>query len=75
MFSSNANIDMHFVPQCFIFRYLKKTFARALDHSDPHVVVFLGDLMDEGHIASAEDFNAYKRRFDSIFEMPDHIMV
>ncbi|CAL7952139.1 unnamed protein product [Xylocopa violacea] len=54
--------------------YLKKTFSRALDHSNPHVVVFLGDLMDEGHIANAEKFNLYKRRLDSIFEMPDHIM-
>lgn len=31
--------------------------------------------MDEGHIANAESFKDYKRRLDSIFEMPDHIMV
>ncbi|XP_076642954.1 metallophosphoesterase [Halictus rubicundus] len=55
-------------------RYLKKTFSKALDHSQPHVVVFLGDLMDEGHIANAEEFRDYKRRLDSIFDMPDHIM-
>ena len=55
-------------------RYLKKSFSRALDHSQPHVVAFLGDLMDEGHIATAEDFKGYKRRLDSIFEMPEHIM-
>ena len=66
---------MNFVPQYLICRYLEKTFSRALDHSDPHVVVFLGDLMDEGHIASAESFKSYKRRLDSIFQMPDHIMV
>lgn len=74
-FFSNVNIDLNFVPQCFICRYLKKTFSRALDHSNPHVVIFLGDLMDEGHIANAESFKDYKRRLDSIFEMPDHIMV
>ncbi|XP_076162815.1 metallophosphoesterase [Ptiloglossa arizonensis] len=55
-------------------RYLKETFSRALDHSQPHVVAFLGDLMDEGHVAGAETFKAYKGRLDSIFEMPDHIM-
>ncbi|XP_076618110.1 metallophosphoesterase [Colletes latitarsis] len=55
-------------------RYLKKTFSRALDHSQPHVVAFLGDLMDEGHIANEESFTEYKKRLDSIFEMPDHIM-
>lgn len=31
--------------------------------------------MDEGHIANTESFKDYKRRLDSIFEMPDHIMV
>lgn len=31
--------------------------------------------MDEGHIASADDFDRYKRRLDSIFLMPDDIMV
>lgn len=65
----------HFVPQCIICRYLKKTFSKALDHSDPHVVIFLGDLMDEGHIANADNFKTYKKRLESIFEMPNHIMV
>lgn len=55
-------------------RYLRKTFSRALKHSQPHVIAFLGDLMDEGHIATAEYFETYKRRFDSIFQMPDEIM-
>lgn len=56
-------------------RYLEKTFSRAVRFSQPHVIVFLGDLMDEGHIANAEDFERYKRRLDSIFSMPDDIMV
>ncbi|XP_048512701.1 uncharacterized protein LOC105693240 [Athalia rosae] len=54
--------------------YLKKTFSRALKHSRPHVIVFLGDLMDEGHIAPTEDFELYKQRFDDIFQTPDHVM-
>ncbi|XP_015524173.2 uncharacterized protein C630.12 [Neodiprion lecontei] len=54
--------------------YLRKTFARALAHSQPHVIAFLGDLMDEGHIASGEYFEKYKRRFDSIFQTPDDVM-
>jgi metallophosphoesterase superfamily enzyme len=58
-----------------IFRYLEKTFSRAVKYSQPHVIVFLGDLMDEGHIANGEDFEKYKRRLDSIFSMPDDIMV
>lgn len=43
--------------------------------SQPHVIAFLGDLMDEGHVANAEDFERYKRRLDSIFSTPDDIMV
>jgi hypothetical protein len=37
--------------------------------------VFLGDLMDEGHIASAEDFEKYKRRLANIFDTSDDVMV
>ncbi|XP_012538134.1 uncharacterized protein LOC105837698 [Monomorium pharaonis] len=55
-------------------RYLEKTFSRALKFSQPHVIAFLGDLMDEGHVANVEDFERYKRRLDSIFSMPDDIM-
>ncbi|XP_035731788.1 uncharacterized protein LOC118445872 isoform X2 [Vespa mandarinia] len=55
-------------------RYLEKTFSRALRYSQPHVIVFLGDLMDEGHIANVEKFNQYKKRLDSIFQTPDNIM-
>lgn len=63
------------VPQCCVFRYLEKTFSRALKYSQPHVIAFLGDLMDEGHIANAENFERYKRRLDSIFFTSDDIMV
>ncbi|OXU20292.1 hypothetical protein TSAR_013928 [Trichomalopsis sarcophagae] len=55
-------------------RYLKKTFSRAVSRTQPDVIVFLGDLMDEGHIANAEDFEKYKRRLAHIFDTPDHIM-
>ncbi|XP_066603955.1 metallophosphoesterase 1 homolog [Prorops nasuta] len=55
-------------------RYLAKTFSRALKHSQPHVIIFLGDLMNEGHIASTDEFNRYKRRFDNIFDTSENIM-
>ncbi|XP_015589694.1 metallophosphoesterase 1 homolog isoform X2 [Cephus cinctus] len=55
-------------------QYLKKTFTRALRHSQPHAIAFLGDLMDEGHIAPPEYFQRYKERFDDIFYTPEHIM-
>ncbi|XP_020278765.1 uncharacterized protein LOC109852221 [Pseudomyrmex gracilis] len=55
-------------------RYLEETFSRALRHSQPHVIAFLGDLMDEGHIATLDEFKKYKKRLDSIFSTPDNIM-
>ncbi|XP_033226292.1 uncharacterized protein LOC117178879 isoform X2 [Belonocnema kinseyi] len=55
-------------------RYLAKTFSRAIRHADPHAIVFLGDLMDEGHIASSADFEKYKHRLNSIFQTSDHVM-
>ncbi|XP_058788617.1 uncharacterized protein LOC131662744 [Phymastichus coffea] len=55
-------------------RYLQKTFSRAVRYAQPNVIVFLGDLMDEGHIAPTEHFLIYKRRLADIFDTPDDIM-
>ncbi|XP_063985476.1 uncharacterized protein Mppe isoform X3 [Diachasmimorpha longicaudata] len=55
-------------------RYLAKTFTRAMSHAQPDVIVFLGDLMDEGHISTMQDFSRYKSRFDRIFQTPEHIL-
>ena len=46
-----------------------------MSRTQPNVIVFLGDLMDEGHIAVAEHFEKYKRRLADIFDTADHIMV
>lgn len=48
-------------------QYLKKTFTRALDHAQPDVVCFLGDLMDEGSVAADEPYLRYLDRFNSVF--------
>ncbi|XP_060519624.1 uncharacterized protein LOC132697898 isoform X1 [Cylas formicarius] len=48
-------------------RYLKKTFKYAQAFVKPDVIAFLGDLMDEAHIASDEDFYSYIRRIFNIF--------
>ena len=69
-------LKLHQCPILFwFFRYLSKTFYNAVRYTQPNVIVFLGDLMDEGHISDIETFQKYKLRFDSIFETPDHIMV
>ncbi|XP_043274366.1 uncharacterized protein Mppe isoform X2 [Venturia canescens] len=55
-------------------RYLSNTFSRAVRHSRPHAIAFLGDLMDEGHIATIEEFSKYKKRLDDIFYTKDDIL-
>lgn len=51
-------------------RYLHLGFSRALRASKPDVVLFLGDLFDEGVTMSASDFKRTVKRFRSIFAMP-----
>ncbi|XP_050390608.1 uncharacterized protein LOC126809839 isoform X2 [Patella vulgata] len=48
-------------------RYLSKTFQLAYSYSQPDIVVFLGDLMDEGSKASPDEYQSYFTRFNSIF--------
>lgn len=57
----------------FIFhRYLKRTYSLAYDFVQPDLVIFLGDLMDEAHIASKREFYEYVRRIFSIFLEPEN---
>ena len=48
-------------------RYLSKTYLRTVQHVHPHLIVFLGDLLDEGSITNQEDYNEYAQRFHNIF--------
>jgi len=48
-------------------RYLSKTFSWAKYAYDPDIVVFLGDLMDEGSEGSDEEFAHYVKRFNGIY--------
>lgn len=53
----------------------RKTFRLAVSHTQPHVIVFMGDLMDEGSVANAEEFRRYVNRFKDIFHVPNDIAV
>ncbi|XP_021925589.1 DNA polymerase beta isoform X2 [Zootermopsis nevadensis] len=50
-------------------RYLYKTFQKAFYHVNPHVVVFLGDILDEGSIATNEEYGRYMKRFYDVFNV------
>ncbi|XP_017147898.1 metallophosphoesterase 1 homolog isoform X2 [Drosophila miranda] len=49
-------------------RYLQKTFERAVAFTQPHIIVFLGDLLDEGNIATAQEYKQYVKRFRRIYQ-------
>lgn len=69
----NLNEVFHPITPFSIFdidRYLKITYNEVYHFVKPDVVIFLGDLMDEAHIASDEDFNKYVRRLFNIFLSP-----
>lgn len=44
-----------------------KTYNLAYDFVQPDLVIFLGDLMDEAHIATKKEFYQYVRRIFAIF--------
>ncbi|XP_021701095.1 uncharacterized protein LOC5564483 isoform X2 [Aedes aegypti] len=50
--------------------HLSKTYRKALQHTTPDVICFLGDLMDEGSVASAVQYDEYYARFANIFPQP-----
>ena len=52
-----------------IDRYLSKTFSWAMYAYDPQVVVFLGDLIDEGSEADQDDYQDYVIRFKNIYSL------
>lgn len=52
-----------------IDRYLSKTFSWAMYAYDPGVVIFLGDLIDEGSEADKDDYLDYVSRFRNIYSL------
>lgn len=46
---------------------MKKTYLYAFDFVKPDVVIFLGDLMDEAHVATDQEFYEYVNRIFKIF--------
>ncbi|GFO44640.1 metallophosphoesterase 1 [Plakobranchus ocellatus] len=48
-------------------RYLRNSFSRVYEHTQPDVIVFLGDLLDEGSKAFKDEYLSYVERFNSIF--------
>ncbi|BES88117.1 Metallophosphoesterase 1 [Nesidiocoris tenuis] len=52
-------------------RFLSKTFKLALEYVEPSMVIFLGDLFDEGSTATDDEYERYHQRFKRIFRTAD----
>ncbi|CAG2210330.1 uncharacterized protein LOC143045029 isoform X1 [Mytilus galloprovincialis] len=50
-----------------IDRYLTRTFGLVYHHVKPDIILFLGDLIDEGSTASDEEFYYAYQRFNDVF--------
>lgn len=64
-------LDTNFYQGLAIFdsdRYLKKTFNQAIGHVRPNIICYMGDLMDEGSVASASEYIRYLDRFRQIYK-------
>ncbi|XP_052817791.1 uncharacterized protein LOC128243849 isoform X1 [Mya arenaria] len=56
-----------------IDRYLWKTFSYALEYSKPDIIIFLGDIFDEGSKASDSEYAATLARLRGIFPQTSYI--
>ena len=47
--------------------YMRKSFVRVVEHTQPYGVVFLGDLFDGGRVIDEEEYEVEFERFNWIF--------
>lgn len=63
--------ETHFFSSIALYdsdNYLRKTFRQAVSHTQPNVVCFLGDLLDEGSVATDDAYERYLKRFHGVFK-------
>ncbi|XP_018027756.1 uncharacterized protein C630.12 [Hyalella azteca] len=54
-------------------RFMRRGFQAALSTAKPDVVVFLGDLLNDGSVASDSEFNNMKNNFLADFAVPETV--
>ncbi|KAG1826478.1 Metallo-dependent phosphatase-like protein [Suillus variegatus] len=68
----NRNFLMKALGQFIIDLNLRRSWHSTINRMQPHAVVFLGDLMDNGRATmSNSEYNAYAARFFDIFNLRD----
>ena len=56
-------------------RTLRSGYISAASHIKADIVLFLGDLLDDGSIVDDATFAEYAGRFRRVFEPPSHVDV
>lgn len=54
---------------------MHRAFQTAMTIFRPKLVIFLGDLFDEGKWVTDAEFNDYVRRFHMLFHVPEEVKV
>lgn len=54
---------------------MHRAFQTAMTIFQPNLVIFLGDLFDEGKWVSEKEFDTYVQRFHLLFNVPDGVKV
>lgn len=68
-----GNIHEKFYARLDNDRHLAQNYQVALKFVQPNVIIFLGDLMDEGSIASDRQYMDYYERFMKLFPIPESV--
>ena len=59
----------------YFYRFVRRSFQLALQKVNPEVVVFLGDLLNDGSISDDGEFIAQAKYFKSIMTIPPSVKV
>lgn len=62
-------------PKNFYFRFVSRGFQMALWKTKPDIVVFLGDLLNDGSIVNDSDFNTTLGHFKTLLSVPNYVKV
>lgn len=54
-------------------KHISRNYQQALSHVRPQIVIYLGDLIDEGSFADDFLYEKYFQRFSDIFVQPDSV--
>lgn len=68
-----GNVNEKFYARLDNDRHLAQNYRVALKFVQPNAIIFLGDLMDEGSIASDRQYLDYYERFMKLFPIPESV--